>query len=328
MDDTNISLSKNKSEQSSKGLAWAKLFVALSLLMVVFIFALACNFYISESQSVFWGIIPYQLAIYILPLYFLGVAIRKVWAFYIAYIAVVCWTFLFLFLAVFIQHYLLFFDEELSSVPFIDFEIKFWQTFWLWALSVIFLFFGLIGSGKLLEGKYGRETPDRKKRKVISLPIVLVISAIFGLVMGVLLPALAVRRTRYPSDQMRCGSHLCALGIAMRSYSEQFDGTYPPADKWCDMLVEYCAASSEQFKCPQDRKNSCSFTFNPFCEPNSPPDMVLLFESAGGWNSSGGQELIQQRHQSRKGCNILFNDGHCAFIKTEDIPNLNWSRQH
>ncbi len=147
--------------------------------------------------------------------------------------------------------------------------------------------------------------------------------AVVAFMMGFLLPLLAPVKT--PGYQMKCGTNLYGLGIAMRLYSEQFEKFYPPADKWCDMLIKYCEVSLEQFKCPSNKKSNCSYAFNSRCEPNSPPDMVLLFESIGGWNGYGGQDLVQLRHQRQKGCNILFNDGHGEFVKTKDIPNLNWS---
>jgi prepilin-type processing-associated H-X9-DG protein len=329
MNDVNKLLSENK--PAPPRLIYAKLFIAISLLMVIFILLLAGHRYIyGRSLSSIFGGIPYQFAIYLFPLYFLGIVIRKPWSFYIAAIAVFLWAVLFLFIAIFIQHYLFFFDEEYSSAPFIEFELRFWQMFWLWALSVIVLFLGLIGSGKLLEQKYGRKILGQEKakgkRKIISLPELLVIVAILALLMGILLPGLAKVRT--PSDQLKCGTNLYGFGKAMLLYSEQFEGRYPPADKWCDMLVKYGDVSSKQFKCPQDKKIDCSYSYNPCCEPNSPADTVLLFESIGGWNGYGGLELIQPIHQGKKGCNILFNDGHVAFVKLEDIPKLNWTGQH
>jgi len=325
MNDTKISSSENKLELSNKGLTWAKLFVALSLLMVVFILALACNYYIYGSENVVWGDVPYDIAIFLFPFYFFGISIRKVWSFYMALFSFICWAFPFLLIWVFMLH-ISFFRKEYGFLSFIDFEMKLLAEYWISGLSVVVLFLGLVGSAKLLEKKYGRKVFSRQGHKPISLLELLVVVSIVAFLMGILLPALA--RVKTPSYQMKCGTNLIALGIAIRSYSEQFEGNYPPADKWCDLLIQHCDISSEQFKCPQDKKSNCSFTFNPSCEPNSPPDSVLLFESKGGWNSFGGQELIKPRHQNWKGCNILFNDGYCKFVKTDDIPNLNWGQQH
>jgi prepilin-type processing-associated H-X9-DG protein len=329
MNDVNKFLSENK--HAPPRLIYAKLSIAISLLMVIFILLLAGHLYIyGRSLSAIFGGIPYQFAIYILPLYFFAIVIRKIWSFYIAAIAVSFWTVLFLLLAIFIQHAIFFLDEEYRSVSFIEFEVRFWQMFWLWALSVIVLLLGLLGSAKLLEQKYGRKVFSQKetkgKRKFIPLPELLVIVATVALLMGILLPALAKVRT--PSYQMKCGGNLYSLAKAIHAYSEKFEGRYPPADKWCDMLLKYGDVSSEQFKCPQDKKIDCSYSYNPACEPNSPEDTVLLFESIGGWNGHGGQELIKLRHQGKKGCNVLYNDGHAAFVKSEDIQKLNWTGQH
>jgi competence protein ComGC len=173
--------------------------------------------------------------------------------------------------------------------------MKLLAEFWLWGLSVVVLFLGLFGSAKLLRKKYGRKVFAFKKGKPVSLSELLVIVSIVTLLLGLLLPSLS--KTTTLTGQMTCGRNLYDLGKALRYYSEQFEGKYPPAEKWCDLLKKYCDVSPDKFKCPQDKKSNCSFTFNPFCEPSSPPDMVLLFESIGGWNSSGGQQLIKPRHQ-------------------------------
>jgi prepilin-type processing-associated H-X9-DG protein len=63
---------------------------------------------------------------------------------------------------------------------------------------------------------------------------------------------------------------------------------------------------------------------NPLAEPNSSPDVVLLFECDGGWNRSGGAELLTTSHHEGKGCGVLFADGHVAFVAAEVIPLLRW----
>lgn len=91
-----------------------------------------------------------------------------------------------------------------------------------------------------------------------------------------------------------------------------------------------------------------------------PPDVVILFESDLGkdsekiriqerdfynklpnedkqyfnyahkvhkeqWNQIGGPEDIVVNRHLRKGCNILYSDGHVEFVKLEDISNLRWT---
>jgi prepilin-type processing-associated H-X9-DG protein len=114
------------------------------------------------------------------------------------------------------------------------------------------------------------------------------------------------------------------LGIAFIHYYEHNYETFPNPEKWSDLLLEDYNIPPEQFTCPLDKKNKCSFAFNIACSPNSPPDTVLLFESKGGWNLQGGKELCNTKNH-KTGCNILFIDGHVEFVKTEDINGLNWN---
>ena len=43
------------------------------------------------------------------------------------------------------------------------------------------------------------------------------------------------------------------------------------------------------------------------------------------WNQIGGPEDIVIDRHFRKGCNILFADGHSHWVSLEDIPNLRWT---
>ena len=63
---------------------------------------------------------------------------------------------------------------------------------------------------------------------------------------------------------------------------------------------------------------------NPNCKPNSPPDMVLLFETKGGWNRPAGPETANTGNCRPDGCNVLFNDGSVTFVKTKDLGKLKW----
>lgn len=67
------------------------------------------------------------------------------------------------------------------------------------------------------------------------------------------------------------------------------------------------------------------YAMNPKREPNSPGDMVLLFETKAGWNQYGGPELFTfDNHDPKGGC-VLLNDGKVKFIRTEDeLHALRW----
>ncbi|MHC4858232.1 MAG: H-X9-DG-CTERM domain-containing protein [Planctomycetota bacterium] len=56
-----------------------------------------------------------------------------------------------------------------------------------------------------------------------------------------------------------------------------------------------------------------------------PGDLVLLFESAPGWNQVGGADDVVTDRHGKPGANIAFADGHVEFVKAEDIPILRWT---
>jgi prepilin-type processing-associated H-X9-DG protein len=58
---------------------------------------------------------------------------------------------------------------------------------------------------------------------------------------------------------------------------------------------------------------------------SAPADMVLLFETTDGWNQSGGPEILSTENHQGDGCNVVFNDGHSKFVKSEDLEDLKWT---
>jgi hypothetical protein len=64
---------------------------------------------------------------------------------------------------------------------------------------------------------------------------------------------------------------------------------------------------------------------NPHCEPNSPPDMVFLFETKAGWNQHGGPELFTFDHHEPRGGNVELKDSTVKFIRAEkELQQLRW----
>ena len=167
----------------------------------------------------------------------------------------------------------------------------------------------------------------RIKTKTLPLWEILIIVAIVSFVTGLLFPALTKQRYTAPY-LIECGTNILQLNSALRMYTSDYDGRYPTEDKWCDLLVEYPDVDKSLFICKgaqtKGGQEKCHFALNPNCEPNSPNDVVLLFDTKGGWNQFGGPELLTTENHKGKGCNILFNDGHVEFIRKEELDKLNW----
>ncbi len=159
------------------------------------------------------------------------------------------------------------------------------------------------------------------------------VSATFGVIIAIisfLLLSVAPRTVWQPPPSFICGINLSGLGKAMLIYAGEFNGKYPTADKWCDILLEGNEEIKEKmFVCPgalkSGNKERCHYAMNPNCEPNSPADTVLLFETDGGWNLSGGPELLSTKNHDEQGCNILFNDGHVEFFRKKYLQDLKWN---
>jgi hypothetical protein len=151
------------------------------------------------------------------------------------------------------------------------------------------------------------------------------IAAIVAGVVSLLLGLLGLApRPRPPHPALVCRANLKELGIAMRLYADDRTGKYPSPDKWCDLLEKGNYVLGGWLRCPRDKKGPCSYAINPNAEPNSPLDIVLLFETKGGWNQFGGPELLTTENHEGKGCNILLNDRHVKFVRTEQLNELKW----
>ena len=144
-----------------------------------------------------------------------------------------------------------------------------------------------------------------------------------------------------------CGYLLISLYDYLHS-DIQRPMSYPPHTKWCDVVKGRLKKDGiynrehikDIFKCPCTEKGKCHYGMNPNCKMDSPPDMVLIFETKDGWNQHGGPELFTfDNHKLKRpapnvlpslkrsnggGC-VLLNDGTVKFIRTEEeLHALRW----
>ena len=176
--------------------------------------------------------------------------------------------------------------------------------------------------------------PTTEKRKPkFSISTVLLAIGIFLLFLSAA-HSLLLPPTHHPAitSQVLCAARLMTFRRAFEAYCSGEDARmYPSSDKWCDLLVERAGASKDQFLCcgavKASDKNLSHYAINPNCEPNSPPDMVIIFETKAGWNQHGGLEILSTKHHQNKGCNILFNDGSVQFVTKDKLHELKWKTE-
>ena len=106
---------------------------------------------------------------------------------------------------------------------------------------------------------------------------------------------------------------------AIKKYSKDYK-EYPSPEKWCDLILPYLGRNREYML--TSTKNRIAI--NPNAKPDSPDDVVLLFESTGGWNAHGQAELLASSSGGKMGCYVFFNNGDFKFILPNQAQELNW----
>jgi hypothetical protein len=132
--------------------------------------------------------------------------------------------------------------------------------------------------------------------------------------------------------RFECGLNMQAV-YTSRPLDPAEVNSYPEPGEWCDVVLRNrrntSYVSDEEmrgyFKCPTAGEGESHYAMNPNCKPDSPADMVLLFETKAGWNQHGGVELFTfDNHDPKGGC-VLLNDGTVKFIRTkEELQQLRW----
>ncbi|MHC4293812.1 MAG: hypothetical protein ACYSTX_05900 [Planctomycetota bacterium] len=163
-----------------------------------------------------------------------------------------------------------------------------------------------------------------KNKAYTTLELILVVAVVLFILCLAIINSYNSRKTRGVAYRMICGTNLSGIGKAMLIYANDNRGKYPTPSEWCDLLMERADLSIKKLRCKKDQENQSSYAMNPYCDPNSPNDVVLVFEANIGWNQYGGPELLDLENHDGEGCTILFNDCHVEFVYTKKIDDLKW----
>jgi prepilin-type processing-associated H-X9-DG protein len=161
---------------------------------------------------------------------------------------------------------------------------------------------------------------------IAGLAVPIVVLPVMALAMGIMMPALA--RVRQVAFRMTCGTNLSGIAQAMGTYADGHDGRFPAPAQWCDTLVRDAGLPPVFLRCRGVKEGPCNYAMNPAVEAlgtKAPPDMVLLFETAPGWNQVGDATALTTDNHQQDGCNVLFVDGHVEFVKPEGLNHLRWT---
>ena len=145
---------------------------------------------------------------------------------------------------------------------------------------------------------------------------------------AMLLPALANAKER--AQTIHCVNNVKQLGLAAIMYASDHNDTFPPAATWCD-VIQTNIGSSKVFQCPSGAEGGRShYAFNAKLagwetkKIRNPAATVLFFEADGGWNLSGGRELMLKAPRHRRVFVVGFVDGHVEMVSESRLNNLRW----
>ena len=123
-----------------------------------------------------------------------------------------------------------------------------------------------------------------------------------------------------------CMSNLKQVSLAMLMYSQDYDETMPPNDRWPEGLQPYLH-NNQLFVCPSDESPHAtgvegwplSYTFSERLDGTNlmnilrPAEEVAIFD---GSVLSGGREDVEFRHEGE--AVVGFTDGHVSAIPRSD----------
>jgi len=147
------------------------------------------------------------------------------------------------------------------------------------------------------------------------------------LMASMLLPALA--KAKQKAQAISCLNNMRQLAVAVRLYSSDNKNQLPPAATWCDALRAYTGGSDRVFQCPAgDAAQRGQYAFNAklggMDQNRINPGTVLFFESEGGWNVSGGPELMLKQPRHPTAFVVAFADGHVELLAGSRLAALRW----
>jgi len=147
---------------------------------------------------------------------------------------------------------------------------------------------------------------------------------------AMLLPALA--KAKQKAQAIHCMNNVKQLSLAVMMYAGDNTNRFPSATTWCDSIQSYLGGSTKPFQCPGgDQNQRCHYAFNAKLDGlettrvENPSATVVFLETDGGWNLSGGPELMLKSSHHGRMFVVGFADGHVEQVSESRLNQLNWN---
>lgn len=161
----------------------------------------------------------------------------------------------------------------------------------------------------------------------------IVVSSLMLAVSLLILPALllpALAKAKAKAQSISCMNNARQLALAVIIHTQDNTNTCPPAATWCD-AIQPEVGSASVFQCPAgDKSHQSHYAYNAklsgfnLDEVKDSAQTVLFFETDGGWNLSGGSELLPRKPRHNGVVIVAFVDGHVERVQESHLPQLQW----
>jgi prepilin-type processing-associated H-X9-DG protein len=146
---------------------------------------------------------------------------------------------------------------------------------------------------------------------------------------AMLLPALA--KAKQKATSVHCMNNIRQLNLALIMYADDNKNRLPAGTGWGDSLMPYLGKTANVYVCPLGPPNQRShYALNARLagvevkDLQAPAQTVLIFESDGGWNVTGGRELLPAKGRHGGAYAVGFADGHAELVRPERVAKLGW----
>lgn len=167
--------------------------------------------------------------------------------------------------------------------------------------------------------------PTRFKGKGLAIAGICVSALFIFMMPALLLPALS--KARHKAQTIQCLKQVKEIGLAVRLYADENDGQCPPATNWCDAIIPNLP-KPETLQCPTRREHQSGYGLNRRLAGRTlssiPSDTVMIFEVAGGWNVTAGEDDLPPRSPHGRYFVIGFADGSARQVPADELSTLRW----
>ena len=189
--------------------------------------------------------------------------------------------------------------------------------------AILGLIFGIVAQVKIRKSGGQLKGGGLAIAGIVISGIMLLFSFLF--MAGLTMPALA--KWKQKTQNLNCVNNAQQVVLAVRLYADENDGKCPPAVNWCDTILNNLPGP-DALKCPQRRGEQSGFGFNTKLAARTlssiPPDTVMIFESSGGWNFTGGPGDVVANPPHGRSYVFGFADGSVRQVGRDELPQLRW----